>query len=105
MWHASFDFNFDIGICQAASGAAWSTRQSRHLDCCAGMLDHIRVEAYGEKMPLHTLATVLARDAQLLVASVYDPSVSICCRIRPGAPAAGYRSRAAAASACAPSSV
>ena len=39
------------------------------------MLDHIRVEAYDEKMPLHTLATVLARDAQLLVASVYDPAV------------------------------
>jgi ribosome recycling factor len=47
-------------------------------ECCAGMLDHIRVEAYGEKMQLHTLATVLARDAQLLVASVYDPSVRAC---------------------------
>ena len=45
------------------------------LGCIAGMLDHIRVEAYDEKMPLLTLATVLARDAQLLVASVYDPAV------------------------------
>ena len=50
-----------------------ATHNIRH--CFAGMLDHIRVEAYDEKMPLHTLATVLARDAQLLVASVYDPAV------------------------------
>ncbi len=40
------------------------------------MLDHIKVEAYGEKMNLNTLATVLARDSQLLVASVFDPTVS-----------------------------
>ncbi len=43
------------------------------------MLDHIRVEVYGDKLPLHNVATVLARDAQLLVASVYDPSASIKC--------------------------
>ncbi len=39
------------------------------------MLDHIKAEAYGDRMPLNTLATILARDAQLLVATVYDPSV------------------------------
>lgn len=38
-----------------------------------GMLEHLKVEVYGEKMPLHSLATIMARDAQLLVASVYDP--------------------------------
>ena len=40
------------------------------------MLDHIKAEAYGDRVPLNTLATILARDAQLLVANVYDPSVS-----------------------------
>ena len=40
------------------------------------MLDHIKAEAYGDRVPLNTLATILARDAQLLVANVYDPLVS-----------------------------
>ena len=66
---ASADYR---GYC--AYGRQHGTHYSR--GCAAGMLDHIRVEAYDEKMPLHTLATVLARDAQLLVASVYDPAVS-----------------------------
>jgi len=34
------------------------------------------VEAYGDKAPLAALATVGARDAQLLVASVYDPETT-----------------------------
>jgi hypothetical protein len=58
--------------------------------CVAGMLDHIRVEAYDEKMPLHTLATVLARDAQLLVASVYDPAVRTVLHVSVIYTAAGY---------------
>lgn len=63
-----------LWVNQSQMNGAWQT-QLRSSD--AGMLDHIRVEAYGEKMPLHTLATVLARDAQLLVASVYDPAVRL----------------------------
>mmetsp|Transcript_5589 Transcript_5589/g.15993 ORF Transcript_5589/g.15993 Transcript_5589/m.15993 type:complete len:331 (-) Transcript_5589:1259-2251(-) len=41
-----------------------------------GMLEGIKVEAYGDKAPLAALATVGARDAQLLVASVYDPETT-----------------------------
>lgn len=71
-----------------ACGRQHGTHHSR--GCVAGMLDHIRVEAYDEKMPLHTLATVLARDAQLLVASVYDPAVRTVLHVSVIHTAAGY---------------
>lgn len=41
------------------------------------MLEHVRAEVYGERMPLAAVATVLVRDPQLLVVSVFDPSVRI----------------------------
>lgn len=37
-----------------------------------GMLDHLKVDAYGEKMPLKALASVTVRDAQLLVVTLFD---------------------------------
>lgn len=45
---------------------------------CAGMLDIIKVAAYGEQTPsqsLKSLASVAVRGPQLLAVSVYDPSV------------------------------
>lgn len=39
-----------------------------------GMLDHLRLDLYGEKMPLKACGTVSVRDAQLLVVTVFDPS-------------------------------
>lgn len=39
------------------------------------MLEHVRAEVYGERMALSSVATVLVRDPQLLVVSVFDPSV------------------------------
>lgn len=41
----------------------------------AGMLDHLKVDVYGERMPLKACGTVLVRDPQLLAISVFDPSV------------------------------
>lgn len=37
------------------------------------MLDSVAVEAYGQNMPLKTLAGITAPDAQLLVVSPFDP--------------------------------
>ena len=39
------------------------------------MLEDLRVEVYGDRAPLLGLATLGARSSDLLVASVYDPSV------------------------------
>lgn len=39
------------------------------------MLDHLRVDLYGEKLPLKACGTVSVRDSQLLVVTVFDPSV------------------------------
>ena len=39
------------------------------------MLEHVRADVYGERLPLSSVATVLVRDPQLLVVSVFDPSV------------------------------
>lgn len=40
-----------------------------------GLLDSIRVEAYGDLTPLASVAQVGVKDAQSLVATVYDPQV------------------------------
>ncbi len=42
------------------------------------MLDVIRVEAYGDKIPLKGIASVAVRDRQTLAVSAYDESVSAC---------------------------
>lgn len=54
----------------------------------AGMLDRIKVAAYGESTPSHTLkslAGVAVRSPQLLAVSVFDPSVraSQSCALEP----------------------
>jgi Ribosome recycling factor len=46
-----------------------------HCLAQTGMLDHVKVEAYGETMLLKNLATVSVKDPQLLVVTVFDPSV------------------------------
>jgi ribosome recycling factor len=40
----------------------------------AGMLDTVRVEAYGSMMPLNQVANVTAPEAQMLRVSPFDPS-------------------------------
>ncbi len=42
----------------------------------AGMLDLVKVEVYGDTMPMKGVAAVSVRDAQMLAVSVFDPSVS-----------------------------
>lgn len=44
---------------------------------CTGMLDHLKVDVYGERMPLKACGTVLVRDPQLLAVTVFDPSVCV----------------------------
>ena len=39
------------------------------------LLDTVRVEAYGSKMPINQLATVSSPDASLLVVQPFDPSL------------------------------
>lgn len=41
----------------------------------AGLVDHIRVEAYGEVMPLNQVATVSAPDASTILISPFDKSL------------------------------
>ncbi len=49
---------------------------SEHARCqCAGMLDHLRVLAYGEAAPLKSLASVAVREGQTLVVTAFDPQV------------------------------
>ncbi len=40
----------------------------------AGMLDDVKVEAYGQAMPMNQVATVSAPEAQLLQVTPFDPS-------------------------------
>jgi len=41
-----------------------------------GMLDHLKVEAYGERVPLKAVGTVSVRDPQLLSVTLFDPSLA-----------------------------
>ena len=41
----------------------------------AGLIDNLRVELYGEKVPLRGLGSVAVRDPQLLAVSAFDPQV------------------------------
>jgi ribosome recycling factor len=40
-----------------------------------GMLDHLKIEAYGEKMPMKAVGTVSVRDSQLLAVTMFDPGL------------------------------
>ena len=40
-----------------------------------GMLDHLKIEAYGERVPLKAVGTVSVRDSQLLAVSLFDPGL------------------------------
>lgn len=40
------------------------------------MLDHLRVDIYGDHLPMKACGTATVRDPQLLVVNVFDPSVS-----------------------------
>lgn len=41
----------------------------------AGMLDHLKVEVYGDSMPMKACGMATVRDPQLLVFNVFDPQV------------------------------
>lgn len=41
----------------------------------AGLLDNLKVQVYGQKMPLRAAANVSVRDAQTLLVTAFDPSV------------------------------
>ena len=54
------------------------TNASLHGSCLsfsAGLLDHLRVELYGDHMPMKACGTATVRDPQLLVFNAFDPSV------------------------------
>ena len=51
-------------------------RKSADLDpFLAGLLDNLKVQVYGQKMPLRAAANVSVRDAQTLLVTAFDPSV------------------------------
>ena len=39
------------------------------------MLDHLKIDSYGEKLQLKSIGNVSVRNAQLLVVSAFDPEV------------------------------
>lgn len=46
-----------------------------HIPRRAGLLDHLPVLAYGERMSLQSLASVSVQDAQTLIVTPFDPQV------------------------------
>ena len=52
------------------------SRQS-YVGFSKGLLDNIKVEAYGEKVPFKSLAACTVREAQLLAVTAFDPGVSL----------------------------
>lgn len=40
------------------------------------MLDHLKVDAYGEKMPMKSVGTVTVRNAQLLAVTLFDSNLT-----------------------------
>lgn len=40
-----------------------------------GMLDHLKIEAYGEKVPMKAVGSVSVRDSQLLAVTLFDPGL------------------------------
>jgi len=70
--------DFDIGALDGQRDAVFESLQIdfasiRPNRATPGMLDHLEVLAYGDKMPLKHLATCNARDVSTLVVSVFDP--------------------------------
>lgn len=47
------------------------------MEIAAGLLDKLKVEAYGDLMPLKSLGAVSVRDSHTLAVSVFDSSVSL----------------------------
>ena len=43
----------------------------------AGMLDHLKVDAYGDKLSLRSMASVSVRESQLLAVSAFDAQVRL----------------------------
>jgi ribosome recycling factor len=39
-----------------------------------GMLDHLKIDAYGEKLPMKAVGSVSVRDSHLLVVTLFDPT-------------------------------
>lgn len=40
-----------------------------------GMLDHLKIDAYGDKVPLKAVGTVSVRDSHLLIVTLFDPGL------------------------------
>lgn len=40
----------------------------------SGMLDHLKVDVYGERLPLKAVGSATVRDPQLLAVTLFDPS-------------------------------
>ena len=40
-----------------------------------GMLDHLKIDAYGERMPMKAVGSISVRDPQLLVVTLFDPGL------------------------------
>jgi len=40
-----------------------------------GMLDHLKIEAYGERVPMKAVGSVSVRDSQLLAVTLFDPGL------------------------------
>ena len=45
----------------------------------AGLLDHLKVDAYGDKLSLRSMASVSVRESQLLAVSAFDAQVAPGC--------------------------
>jgi len=63
------------GSMQKAVDHLQATLGSMHTGrASAGMLDLVRVEVYGDTVPMKGVAAISVRDAQMLAVSVFDPS-------------------------------
>lgn len=73
---AAYDIaSFEKGMDRAIEHLQHELANIRTGRATPGMLDHLRVDVYGEKMPLKAVGTVSVRDAQTLAVTVFDPQV------------------------------
>ena len=59
-------------------GTAVKKQHSVIASTTAGMLDHLKVDAYGDKLSLRSMASVSVRESQLLAVSPFDAQVRCC---------------------------
>lgn len=49
--------------------------------CCAGLLDYLKVDVYGDRLSLKSIGSVSVRDSKMLVVSPFDPQVNQIIRL------------------------